>query len=226
VFSIPTLASAIRSYGIDIHTSPQWRQLKAYPQLCLLFPPSPSSFFDPTPFLADYVPTPAEQRLFSLLNSPFCPPDVHAKPSLVSSRTRSHHRQAFHKLISLCRDNTHIHALYLQSGDLDHSHLQHLAQVLPTSHIYALNLGEAEFSANSLQFLHDFLPATSITQLYLHHHPDSKLLQQIHSRTDQNRDKVQAYYASRGIIPAEWALISSKSMTPIQYMDGYNSSQS
>jgi histone-lysine N-methyltransferase EZH2 len=225
-FPITTLASAIRCYDIDIHSSPQWRQLKAYPQLCLLFPPSLSSSFDPAPFLTDYVPTPAEQRLFSLLSSPFCPPDVHAKPSLVSSRTRTHHRQALHKLISLCRDNSRIHALYLQSGDLDHSHLQHLAQVLPTSHIYALNLGEAEFSANSLHFLHDFLPATFITQLYLHHHPDAKLLQRIHLRTDQNRDKVLAYYASRSIIPAEWALISTKAVTAIQYMDSYISSQS
>jgi hypothetical protein len=32
-FPIPILAAAIRCYDINIHSSPQWSQLSAYPQL-------------------------------------------------------------------------------------------------------------------------------------------------------------------------------------------------
>ena len=116
-FPIATLASAIRHYGVDIHSTPSWRQLQAYPQLCLIFPPTYPPTFDPSPLLTDYSPTYSERRLFQLLDSSLCPPDVRAKPSLDSSRSRTHHRQAYHQLISSCRHNTRIHALYLQSRD-------------------------------------------------------------------------------------------------------------
>ena len=194
-FPIDVLAAAIRCYNDDIHSSPQWSQLQAYSQLCTLFPkPSPMyPNFDPTTILSDYTPTKAERRLFDQLSGTLCPKAVHSKPDLESSRSRKHHRQAYHQVITNCRNNQRIHALYLQSNDLDHSHLQHLADILPTTHIYAINLGEAKFSSDSLQFLHDFLPNTSITQIYLHHHSNTKLLQNIQRRTDQNRAKVKAH---------------------------------
>ena len=227
-FPITILAAAIRCYNIDIHSSPQWSQLQAYAQLCTLFPKTQPSHtaFDPTTVLADYTPTPAERRLYDRIGSTSCPPDVHSKPDLESSRSRKHHKQAYHQLIAHCRNNQYVHALYLQSTDLDHAHLQHLADVLPTTHIYAINLGEAEFSATSLQFLHDFLPSTSITQIYLHHHTHTDILRNIQLRAEQNRQKVQVHYASRGIIPAEWKLISKRAEAPIQYTDDYVSSQS
>jgi len=87
-------------------------------------------------------------------------------------------------------------------------------------------LGEAEFTATSLQFLLDFLPSTNITQIYLHHHPHPQLLRRIHLGVDRNRPKVEALYASRGIIPAEWALISKKAATNIIFTTDYVSSQS
>jgi hypothetical protein len=226
-FPIAVLSAAIRCYNIDIHSSPQWSQLQAYSQLCTLFPKTSSQpTFDLSTILSDYSPSQAELRLFDLLSGSRCPQAVHCKPSLESSRSRKHHRQAYHRLIAHCRNNQRIHALYLQSSDLDHSHLQHLADILPTTNIYAINLGEASFSSDSLQFIHDFLPQTSITQIYLHHHPNTKLLQSIQRRADQNRAKVQAHYASNGIIPAEWSLISKKSSTPVGYTDDYGSTQS
>jgi hypothetical protein len=98
--------------------------------------------------------------------------------------------------------------------------------VLPTTNIYAINLGEAEFTATSLQYLLDFLPSTTITQIYLHHHPHPQLLRRIHLSVNSNRPKVEALYASRGIIPAEWALISRKAATNITFTTDYVSSQS
>ena len=227
-FPIPVLTAAINCYNIDIHSAPQWIQLQAYSQLCKLFPKTrPSSkAFDTTTTLSDYTPTTAEQRLYAKIGSTSCPPSIHSKPDLESSRSRKHHKQAYHQLIANCRNNHHLHALYIQSTYLDHTHLQHLADVLPTTHIYAINLGEAEFSATSLQFLHDFLPSTCITQIYLHHHPHTDILRNIQLRADQNRAKVKAHYARRGIIPAEWKLISKRAETSIGYTDNYTSSQS
>ena len=227
-FPITILAAAIRCYNIDIHSSPQWSRLQAYSHLCTLFPkPLPlSTAFDTTVILSDYTPTTAEQRLFARICSSTCPSAVHSKPDLESSRSIKHHRQAYHQLIAHCRNNRRLHALYLQSGHLDHSHLRHLADVLPTTNIYAINLGEADFSAASLQFLHDFLPTTSITQIYLHQNPHAHLLRNIQLRADQNRPKVHALYTKRGIIPAEWGLISKQRETTIEYTDGYVSSQS
>jgi hypothetical protein len=172
-FPITILAAAIRYYKINIHSSPQWSQLQAYPQLCTMFPiPQPASTaFDTNAIQSDYTSTSAKQRLFAKIGSSNCPPSVHSKPDLESSRSNKHHQQAYHQLIARCRNNHRLHALYLQSGFLNHSHLQHFIDVLPTTNIYVINLGEAEFSATSLQFLLDFLPTTSITQIYLHHHP-------------------------------------------------------
>ena len=42
-FSISTLLEAIRCYNIDIHSSPEWKQLKKYKDLCLHLPPPTDS---------------------------------------------------------------------------------------------------------------------------------------------------------------------------------------
>ena len=93
--------------------------------------------FDPTTILSDYTSTKAERRLFDRLSGTLCPKAVHSKPGLESSRRRNHHRQAYHQLIANCRNNQWIHAPYLQANDLDHSHFQHQADILPTTHNYA-----------------------------------------------------------------------------------------
>ena len=126
-FPIPVLTAAINCYNIDIHSAPQWIQLQAYSQLCKLFPKTrPSSkAFDTTTTLSDYTPTTAEQRLYAKIGSTSCPPSIHSKPDLESSRSRKHHKQAYHQLIANCRNNHHLHALYIQSTYLDHTHLQH-----------------------------------------------------------------------------------------------------